>query len=59
MSKRENNYIENLYRKFEKILDYFVDSEVVERSNKVPILNEFKGLIDMKIRQVQNEDYLM
>lgn len=59
MSKRENDYIDNLHKKFSEMLNKFIETEDVDWENKEPILNDMKFMIDNRIRELHNEDLLV
>lgn len=56
MTKRETQYRINLYEKFEKMLNKFMDSDTVEWSNKEEVLIDFKDIINDKIHELHSED---
>lgn len=56
MTKRETQYRINLYEKFEKMLNKFMDSDTVEWSNKEEVLVDFKDIINDKIHELHSED---
>lgn len=51
MTKREEQYRINLYEKFEKMLNRFMDSNTVEWRDKEKVLIDFKDtfVVQMKI----------
>ena len=56
MAKREETYIDNLYKKFAILLDSLMNSDIVEYVDKEPILEDLKFMIDERIRELHNED---
>lgn len=56
MTKREEQYRINLYEKFEKMLNRFMDSDTVEWSDKENVLLDFKDIINDKIHELHSED---
>lgn len=56
MTKREEQYRINLYEKFEKMLNRFMDSDTVEWSDKEKVLLDFKDIINGKIHELHSED---
>lgn len=56
MTKREETYRVNLYEKFEKVLNRFMDSDTVEWRDKEEVLIDFKDMIDDKIHELHSED---
>lgn len=56
MTKREEQYRINLYEKFEKMLNRFMDSDTVEWSDKEKVLLDFKDIINDKIHELHSED---
>lgn len=56
MTKREEQYTENLYKKFSVLLDKFMNSNSVEWNKKESILNDFKFMVDERIRELHSED---
>lgn len=58
MTKREETYIDNLHKKFSALLDSFMKSEVIDWDEKEPILDDFKFMIDNRIRELHDEDLL-
>lgn len=46
MSKREETYIDNLHKKFSVLLDNLMKSDIVDRDEKEPILDDFKFMTD-------------
>lgn len=59
MTKREETYRINLYEKFEKMLNRFIDSDIVEWRNKEKVLIDFKDIINDKIHELHSEDMYM
>lgn len=59
MTKREEQYRINLYEKFEKMLNRFMDSNTVEWSDKEKVLLDFKDIINDKIHELHSEDIYM
>lgn len=58
MTKREEQYIDNLHKKFAGLLDGFMNTNVVDYENKEPVLNDLKFMIDEQIRELHREDLL-
>ncbi len=58
MTKREETYIDNLHKKFSVLLDNFMKSDIVDWDEKEPILDDFKFMIDERIRELHSEDLL-
>lgn len=56
MSKREKQYLEGLYNKFSDLLDNFMNSNTVEWSEKEPVLDGLKHMINDRIRELHSED---
>lgn len=56
MTKKEEQYRINLYEKFEKMLNRFMDSDTVEWRDKEKVLIDFKDTIDDKIHELHSED---
>lgn len=56
MTKKEEQYRINLYEKFEKMLNRFMDSDTVEWRDKEKVLIDFKDMIDDKIHELHSED---
>lgn len=46
----------NLYEKFEKVLNRFMDSDTVEWGDKEKVLIDFKDIIDDKIHELHSEN---
>ncbi len=59
MTKRKEQYTENLYSKFSALLDRFMDSDTIVWSEKEPVLDDFKEMIDYKKKELHSEDLLM
>ena len=58
MTKREETYIDNLHKKFSVLLDNLMKSDIVDWDEKEPILDDFKFMIDERIRELHSEDLL-
>lgn len=56
MTKREETYLDNLYKKFSTLLNSFMKSDVIDWEEKEPILDDFKSMIDEQIRELHSED---
>ena len=56
MTKREEAYIENLHKRFSALLDSFMNSDIVDWEEKEPILEDFKFMVDNRIRELHLED---
>lgn len=57
--KREEKYIDNLHKRFSALLDSFMESDIIDWDKKEPILDDFKFMIDGRIRELHNEDLLV
>lgn len=58
MTNRENKYCDSLHSNFTDLLDKFVRSDVIQRKDKLLILNDMKNMIDERIRALQYEDFI-
>lgn len=58
MKKREEEYIDNLHKKFSALLDSFMKSDIIDWDEKEPILDDFKFMIDDRIKELHSEDLL-
>lgn len=56
MKKREEEYIDNLHKKFSAFLDSFMKSDIIDWDEKEPILDDIKFMIDGRIRELHSED---
>lgn len=57
MTKKQEEYLESLYEKFNAILDGFIDSSTIEWGMKESILYEFEDIILSKIREIRSDDF--
>lgn len=58
MKEREEEYMDNLHKKFSALLDSFMKSGIIDWDKKEPILDDFKFMIDSRIRELHSEDLL-
>ena len=57
MSKRENDYIDNLHKEFSGMLNNLINTESVDWENKEAILNDMKLMIDNCIGELCIKDF--
>lgn len=50
--------IENIYNRIEKLIDQITDLDELSIDDKISVMNEIKGEIDMRIHDMQYEKNL-